>query len=288
MAADPLTIDAAPGHRPGLAAQFRRASSFIPTGVAILSTPDVAMTVSSLHCVSFVPPMVTVALSRDSRKGSAILATGGFHVRLLRDGEEDISKSETIPAGAGMMEMDCTIASTLPAGDHILALANVGRVSTADGCPMIYWRRGFHRFRPEYKLLASREAFFEFVADWEAGILPKAQWTHAAHVAVGAYYAVRYPSDALERTRNGILRFNRAVGTENSDTSGYHETLTRMWSTVIAKALVGFTDPWEAACAAVHKFGQDRDLHYLYYSFDVVRSTEARRTWVPPDLEGPY
>ena len=93
---------------------------------------------------------------------------------------------------------------------------------------------------------------------------------------------------AFERTKNGILRYNEAIGTENSDTSGYHETLTRLWANVLAKLVAGCTDPWEAACEAVERFGEDRELHHLYYSFDVVRSTVARRTWVPPDLEGPY
>jgi hypothetical protein len=141
---------------------------------------------------------------------------------------------------------------------------------------------------PHYKFIASREILEAFIQAWEAGVLPKAEWTHAAHVAVGAYYRVRYPSTAFERTRSGILRYNEAVGTSNTETSGYHETLTRLWSLVLAKTVEGFTDPWEAVSHAVEKFGQVRDLHSLYYSFDVVRSTEARRTWIPPDLKGPY
>ena len=44
-------------------ALFRRAATFLPTGIAILSAENVAMTVSSLHCVSFDPPMVSVAMS---------------------------------------------------------------------------------------------------------------------------------------------------------------------------------------------------------------------------------
>jgi hypothetical protein len=142
--------------------------------------------------------------------------------------------------------------------------------------------------RPRYKFIESRDMLEKFMAAWEAGALPKAEWTHGAHVAVGAYYAVRHPSTAFERTRSGILRYNAAVGTANTDTSGYHETLTRLWSLVLAKITEGFTDPWEAVIHAVAKFGEARDLHCAYYSFDVVRSVEARRTWVPPDLQGPY
>jgi hypothetical protein len=73
------------------------------------------------------------------------------------------------------------------------------------------------------ELLLTRESFERFVADWEAGTLPKPKWTHAAHVAVGACYTVRYGQRAFEEIKQGILRYNAAVGTANTETSGYHE-----------------------------------------------------------------
>lgn len=86
--------------------------------------------------------------------------------------------------------------------------------------------------------------------------------------------------------KSGVIRHNQAVGTINSDTSGYHETLTRLWIDVLANFVKrnGFTDPWQAACAAVEEFGEKRDLYRSYYSFDVARSVDARRAWIPPDL----
>jgi flavin reductase (DIM6/NTAB) family NADH-FMN oxidoreductase RutF len=270
------------------AVEFRRATTFIPAGVAILFAQDVWMTVSSLHCISFDPPMISVALSKESPKSALILASGGFHIRLLRSGEEGLAKGEGIACGAGLVEMDCSIAAIHPAGDHDFVVAQVSHVSTSDGYPVVYWRRGLHALQPKYDFIASRHALDKFVAAWENGTLPKVRWMHAGHVAVGAYYAVRYQSTAFERTKSGILRYNVAVGTENSEVSGYHETLTRFWADVLARFVNGIADPWQAAVKAVDKFGEDRDLHHLYYSFDVMRSTEARRTWVPPDLDGPY
>lgn len=273
---------------PGLATEFRRAASFIPSGVAILTARGVTMTVSSLHCVSFDPPLVSIALSKTSRKAQAILTGGQFHVRVLRRGEEALAKGEGTPDGAGMAEMECKIEATYEVGDHDLVIASIAGIKLSDGYPLVSWRRGIHELRPHYDFLDSREAFREFVAAWETGVLPKASWTHAAHVAVAACYAVRYGGEAFERTRNGIIRYNESTGTANSDTSGYHETLTRLWASVIARFVAGSADPWKAAMAAVRRFGEDRDLHRLYYSFDVVRSTEARRAWVPPDLAGPF
>lgn len=274
--------------RHSAAVEFRRAITFIPTGVAVLFADEVWMTVSSLHCISFDPPMISVALSRESRKSALILASGRFHVRLLRSGEEALAKGEGTACGAGLMEMDCAIAAIHPVGDHDVVLAQVSNVAISDGYPVVYWRRGLHALHPQYDFITSPDALDKFVAAWEAGSLTKTCWNHAGHVAVGAHYAVRYPSNAFERTKSGILRYNQAVGTENSDVSGYHETLTRFWAEVLARFVKGIADPFEAAVKAVHKFGEDRDLHHLYYSFDVVRSTEARRAWIPPDLDGPY
>lgn len=138
----------------------------------------------------------------------------------------------------------------------------------------------------QYPFLASDETFQAFVTAWEQGTLPHAAWSHAAHVSIGACYAVRHGRDALAKLRDGILRYNDAVGTANTATSGYHETLTRFWADVIAEAVTGFGNEREAACHAVARFGHDRDLPRRSYSFDVVRSIEARRVWMAPDLAG--
>lgn len=139
-----------------------------------------------------------------------------------------------------------------------------------------------------YRFLETEDSFHEFVAAWESGALPKVAWTHAAHVAMGACYVVRYGPAAVDELRLGIKRHNAAVGTQDTATSGYHETLTRFWAGVVSRLVAGFTDPWLAARHAVEKVGEDRGLHRLYYTFDVVADHGARARWVPPDLEGPY
>src|SRR6185436_18659718 len=72
--------------------------------------------------------------------------------------------------------------------------------------------------------------------------LPRAQWTHQAHLRVGAWHVDRFGADqALPRLREGILRLNDAHGTANTPTSGYHETVTAAYVTLIA-AFLGATD----------------------------------------------
>jgi hypothetical protein len=136
--------------------------------------------------------------------------------------------------------------------------------------------------------LESETALQQFVERWKAGKLPKAAWTHAAHVGMAAYFAFDH---ALEATfaimKAGILHHNTAVGTPNSEDEGYHETLTRFWATEIGEFVrVGrFTSRLEAVRAAVSTFGERRDWFRLFYSFDVVRDRRARREWIVPDRE---
>lgn len=140
----------------------------------------------------------------------------------------------------------------------------------------------------DYVFLADDDALKNFLRAWEAGTLPKPQWTHAAHVAVSACYAYACePEEAFERLKRGVIHYNTSVGTVNSDTSGYHETLTRFWSGLICEHLRGgqFPSRLEAARSAVAEFGEDRARLTSYYSFDWLKDVRARREWVLPDRE---
>ena len=56
--------------------------------------------------------------------------------------------------------------------------------------------------------------------------LPKAEWTHAAHFAA-AFWLVRRPDVHALSEMPGLIRaYNVATGVPNTDTGGYHETIT--------------------------------------------------------------
>jgi len=56
--------------------------------------------------------------------------------------------------------------------------------------------------------------------------LPKIEWTHAAHFAV-ALWLLQQPEMQAERDMPGLIRgYNEATGVPNTDTGGYHETIT--------------------------------------------------------------
>jgi len=138
----------------------------------------------------------------------------------------------------------------------------------------------------EFALLDNELTLQRFVEAWKSGKLPKSAWTHAAHVGMAAYFAFDHAADAtFAIMKAGILHHNTSVGTPNTEDNGYHETLTRFWSSEIGEFVRSsrFHSRFDAVGAAVSTFGGDRDRFRQFYSFDVVRDRRARREWVAPD-----
>jgi hypothetical protein len=138
--------------------------------------------------------------------------------------------------------------------------------------------------------LASPDRFHAFVLAFHSCKLPAAEFNHSGHVAIAAHAIFHGPELALDRLRPAIRRFNESIGGENSETAGYHETITRLWCIVVARAvssIVPATD-YDAACIAVSALGHRRDLFREYYSWDVLADRNARRAWIAPDLTGPF
>ena len=137
--------------------------------------------------------------------------------------------------------------------------------------------------------LETEETLTDFLESFERGTWPKSDWNHAAHVAVAACYLIEYSNeDAAGYMRRSILHYNRCVGTVNSDHGGYHETITLFWLAVVNTRLRELADELpriEAVRLLVSELAPQRDLFREYYSFDVVRSVEARKSWIAPDLK---
>src|SRR5258708_36394384 len=141
--------------------------------------------------------------------------------------------------------------------------------------------------RQSYYFLENDRALDFFFLQWQTGALAKPLWTHAAHVAVSACLTYEHsPETALHLTRSGIIRFNESVGTANTESSGYHETLTRFWSGIIGNFVRAgnFPTRLEAVRSAVNRFGEDRGHFRLFYSFDVVNDRRSRGGWPRPTL----
>ncbi|MDJ0837887.1 MAG: hypothetical protein QNK37_15325 [Acidobacteriota bacterium] len=114
--------------------------------------------------------------------------------------------------------------------------------------------------------------------------VPLRLWNHRAHLLVALAAVSRMSEDdALDWLRRGIRRYNRIHGIEDRPGGGYHETLTRFWTAMVAGAhrILACLTTAEQAFAILQAF--DKDLPSTYYSRELLFSDRARREWVLPD-----
>ena len=119
--------------------------------------------------------------------------------------------------------------------------------------------------------------------------LERAEWTHEAHVGATTYLLLKRRDVDLDTELPGIIRrFNESVGGVNSDSEGYHETITRVFlhgvrlfleEADLRKPLRDLVN--ELLLSAIGK----RDWPLRFYSRELLFSVEARRHFVEPDLQ---
>ena len=118
--------------------------------------------------------------------------------------------------------------------------------------------------------------------------LPRPEWTHEAHLAATTYLVLRHPEIDLDVELPGIIRrYNESVGGVNSDSEGYHDTITRAYLHGI-RLFLSEADSGEP----IHELVNDllhspmgkRDWPLRFWSRERLFSVEARRGFVPPDL----
>lgn len=113
--------------------------------------------------------------------------------------------------------------------------------------------------------------------------LPKPEWTHAAHWAAALWLLEN--RDAFAEMPAMIRAYNEATGGVNSDTEGYHETIT-IASLRAAKAHLRPGAPLSEALADLLAGDLGRsDWPFRYWSRDVLFAPLARREWVEPNLQ---
>lgn len=137
--------------------------------------------------------------------------------------------------------------------------------------------------------LESLEDATKTVEQFEAATLPEWAWTHEAHLicalSVLSHFGIeRAPAAMRER----ILKYNEAVGKVNSDTSGYHETVTFFWLKAIWERLskngkIAFDQATLDELLSSIDLA-NRNLFLKSYSEKRILSVEARKKYVEPDL----
>src|SRR4051794_6567154 len=118
--------------------------------------------------------------------------------------------------------------------------------------------------------------------------LPREEWTHEAHLAATTYLLTRRPDVAIDEQLPDIIRrYNESAGGVNSDSEGYHETITRLFLHGV-RLFLSEADLKEPLHELVNQLllspmGR-RDWPLRFYSHERLFSVEARRNFVPPDI----
>lgn len=122
-----------------------------------------------------------------------------------------------------------------------------------------------------------------------ARTLPKAEWTHEAHLAACLWLLTERPDIDVERDLPAIISgYNEAVGGVNDATRGYHHTITLTY----VAAIRGFLSRAPADGSLVRCVNAlldapegRRDWPLRHYSRETLFSAEARLGYVPPDRD---
>ena len=117
--------------------------------------------------------------------------------------------------------------------------------------------------------------------------LPKSAWTHAAHYAATVWLiSCRKDLDAARDMPRLIQSYNEATGTANSDTEGYHETITQ--ASIRAARDFLARNPGNSLCQSCNALMAsplgDPNWLLAYWSRPQLFCVAARRSWVDPDI----
>lgn len=117
--------------------------------------------------------------------------------------------------------------------------------------------------------------------------LPKPEWTHAAHFAAAVWMVSRPDRDAFREMPGLIRAYNAATGVPNTDTEGYHETITQASLRAARAHLAGRpAAPLAEALAELLAGPHGRsDWLLRHWTKPVLFSPLARRAWVEPDVQ---
>ena len=119
--------------------------------------------------------------------------------------------------------------------------------------------------------------------------LPAEQWTHHAHLLVGTMLARRMPQDALlPRLRQAISGYNLASGGQNTDSAGYHESITAFYAAVLGAYArrTAHLPLAEAARRLLDSPLEDRKIVLRAYQAETLKTVAARLGYVAPDIAG--
>ncbi|WP_343671509.1 hypothetical protein [Chitinophaga sp.] len=126
------------------------------------------------------------------------------------------------------------------------------------------------------------------IEKFENCTLPKEEWTHTNHFVMALWYCMHYPLPvAIQKISGGIKKYNESVGGQNTDESGYHETITLFYTSKIADYIITnrittLTEP--VLTTFLQQPFLKKEYLFQFYSQECLMSKAARLHWKAPDL----
>ncbi len=147
-----------------LATALRHTMASYTTGLTVVTTSEGGRphgtTLSGVMSLSMDPPMILLSLSRTSSLLARLSRGGRFGVNVLAAHQDQVALrfstrlhdrfADIAWHDDGAPRLDdvhawvlADVASTVPAGDHVLVLGDVVAAETGDHRPLTYWQRTF-------------------------------------------------------------------------------------------------------------------------------------------------
>jgi len=141
-----------------------------------------------------------------------------------------------------------------------------------------------------YFIASTQSEFDHIIEGFRAKTLPAKEWTHEAHLIAGLWHVANFGFDeALVKMRENIKTYNEATGGQNTDSSGYHESITVFWVWLLDefwKSYLVDNQSFEEVCNTFLKSKYcDRNAAFHFYSREKLLSREARIAFVEPDIQ---
>ena len=122
-----------------------------------------------------------------------------------------------------------------------------------------------------------------FRAAFESHRVPPSQFSHEAHVRLAyIYLAERDVESATRRMREALLDFIEHNGIPRSK---FHETITRAWVLAVRHFMDRSSSSSSADFLSKNPELLDGRIMFTHYSASVLFSSDARTSFVEPDLD---
>lgn len=148
---------------------FRQVMGHFASGVTVVTTACAGelagLTVSSFASLSLTPTLIMIGIGNSAATQPLIIRAQQFAVNILAEDQEHLSRrfasttlekfipgtydlsARGLPLLRGVLAtLECTISNTFAGGDHTIFVGEVEAAQVFKGCPLIYYRSGYHQF----------------------------------------------------------------------------------------------------------------------------------------------